>query len=284
VTQNRAGEPQARLTVLAGAGPLPGDIIAACEKTGREVFVIALKGITSPEFLGATPHEWVHLGAIDRTIALLHECRTEEVVFAGPVKRPSLTSLRLDGRALKLMANWRKNNHAGGDDKLLSMIIGELESEGFRVVGIDSILPDILAPMGTFGALSPNDEARADIDVGCRAARTLGSLDIGQAVVVQQGMVLGVEAIEGTDALLARCRDLRREGPGGVLVKLKKPGQEARIDLPTIGATTVRGAHAAGLVGIAIEAGGALVIDMPELITAADDAGLFIIGVSPGDP
>ena len=270
--------------MLAGTGPLPGDIVAACEKSGREVFILAHKGVTDPDVIGSTPHEWVHLGAIERTIALLHEHRAEEVVFAGPVKRPSLTSLRLDSRALKLMAGLRKNDDASGDDKLLSMIIGELEGEGFRVVGIDSILPGILAPSGTLGALSPDDEAQADIAVACRVARAVGALDIGQAVIVQQGMVLGVEAIEGTDALLKRCRDLRREGPGGVLVKLKKPDQEARVDLPTIGPATVEGARAAGLKGIAIEAGGALVIDLPAVIAAADEAGLFIIGVPSGNP
>ena len=141
-----------------------------------------------------------------------------------------------------------------------------------------------MAPSGTLGALSPDDEAQADIAVACRVARAVGALDIGQAVIVQQGMVLGVEAIEGTDALLKRCRDLRREGPGGVLVKLKKPDQEARVDLPTIGPATVEGARAAGLKGIAIEAGGALVIDLPAVIAAADEAGLFIIGVPSGNP
>ncbi|MCH7943951.1 MAG: UDP-2,3-diacylglucosamine diphosphatase LpxI [Proteobacteria bacterium] len=280
MSQNRGSARLPRLTVLAGAGPLPGDIVAACEISGREVFIVAHKGITDPDVIGSAPHEWVHLGAMERTIALLHEQRTEEIVFAGPIERPSLTSLRLDGRALKLMSRWRKNDASGGDDKLLSAIVGELESEGFRIVGIDSILPDILAPMGVLGALSPDDAARADIAVGCRVARSLGSLDIGQAVVVQQGVVLGVEAVEGTDGLLARCRDLRREGPGGVLVKLKEPGQEARVDLPAIGAVTVEGARAAALAGIAVEAGGALVIDLPEVIAAADEAGLFVIGVS----
>lgn len=272
-----------RLAVLAGTGPLPGDINAACRISGREVFVVAHQGVTDPEVIGSAPHEWVHLGAIERTIALLHERRTEEVVFAGPVKRPSLISLRLDGRALKMMAGWRKNDEASGDDKLLTLLIGELESEGFRVIGVDSILPNILAPSGALGALVPDDEAQADIAVGCRVARVVGSLDIGQAVIVQQGMVLGVEAIEGTDELLKRCRDLRREGPGGVLVKLKKPGQEARADLPTIGVATVDGALAAGLKGIAIEAGGALVIDLAAVVAAADAAGLFIIGVSPAE-
>ena len=123
MTQNREAGPLPRLTVLAGTGPLPGDIVAACETSGREVFVVAHKGITDPEVIGTAAHEWVHLGAIDRTIALMHERRTEEVVFAGPVKRPSLTSLRLDGRALKLMAGWRKKDDALGDDKLLSLLI-----------------------------------------------------------------------------------------------------------------------------------------------------------------
>ena len=282
MTQNRADLP--RLTVLAGAGPLPGDIVAACEAIGRAVFVVAHKGITDPELIGAVPHEWVHLGAIERTIALLHEQRTEDVVFAGPVKRPPLTSLRLDGRALKVMNAFRKKEAALGDDKLLSLIITELEGEGFRVVGIDRILPDILARKGSLGTVEPDEEARADIAVGCRAARAVGALDIGQAVVVQQGVVLGVEAIEGTDALLARCGEMRRDGPGGVLVKLKKPGQEARVDLPTIGTATIDGAVAAGLKGIAIEAGGALVVDRAAVVAAADAAGLFVIGIDPGDP
>ena len=125
--------------MLAGAGPLPGDIVAACESSGREVFIVAHKGITDPEVIGSAPHEWVHLGAVERVIALLHRLDAKEIVFAGPIKRPALTSLRLDGRALKLVAGLRKNDHASGDDKLLSLIIGELEGEGFRVVGIDSI-------------------------------------------------------------------------------------------------------------------------------------------------
>ena len=274
--------PPPKLAVLAGNGPLPGQIVAACGGSGRDVFVVAHEGITDADGIATAPHEWVKLGAIERTIRMLHDNHAEEVVLAGPVRRPSLTSLRLDRRALKALAGWRFK--ALGDDKLLSLIIAELEGEGFRVVGIDSILPDILAPAGTLGSVEPDDEARANIAVGCRAARAVGALDIGQAVVVQQGMVLGVEAIEGTDALLARCGGLRREGPGGVLVKLKKPGQEARADLPTIGTVTVEGALAAGLKGIAIEAGGALVIDRPAVAAAADAAGLFVIGIDPGDP
>lgn len=272
-----------RLAVLAGAGPLPGDIITACHESGRDVFILAFKGITDPDVIADAPHEWVNLGAVARTLSLLHERHTEDVVFAGPIKRPSLTSLRLDARALKLMIGFRKHDNAGGDDKLLSLIINELENEGFRVIGLDSILTDILAPSGNLAAVHPDHEAEADIAVGCRVARSLGLLDIGQAVVVQQGMVLGVEAIEGTDALLARVKDLRRDGPGGVLVKIKKPGQESRADLPTIGTATVEGARTAGLKGIAVEAGSTLIIDRTAVVAAADSAGLFVIGISSGE-
>lgn len=272
---------QPRLAVLAGDGPLPGRIVAACRETGRDVFVVAHEGITDADGVGTAPHVWVRLGAIERTIALLHENRTEEVVLAGPVPRPSFTNLGLDRRALKALAGWRTK--ALGDDKLLSLIIAELEGEGFRVVGMHDILAGIVAPHGPLGAHAPDEEAMADIATGCRVARAVGALDVGQAVVAQQGMVLGVEAIEGTDALLLRCSALRREGPGGVLVKIRKPGQEARADLPTIGPATVERTRAAGLKGIAVEAGGTLIIDSAAAAAAADAAGLFVFGFAPDD-
>ena len=129
------------------------------------------------------------------------------------------------------------------------------------------------------GIPRPDAQALADIEHGQRLARALGALDIGQAVVVQQGLVLGVEAIEGTDALLRRCAALRREGPGGVLVKVEKPGQEQRADRPTIGPQTVALAAEAGLRGIAVEAGATIVLDRDEVVAAADRAGLFVLGI-----
>jgi len=147
------------------------------------------------------------------------------------------------------------------------------------VIGPDQVLRAGLAPEGVLGRLRPDAQALADIDHARRIARALGALDIGQAVVVQQGLVLGVEAIEGTDALLRRCAKLRREGPGGVLVKVEKPGQEQRADRPTIGPQTVALAVAAGLRGIAVEAGATIVLDRDEVVNAADRAGLFVVGI-----
>ncbi len=270
-----------KLGILAGGGALPGQLVSACENIGREVFVLGFEGVSDRAIVDAAPHAWSRLGALDRNIALLHEAAVEEVVFAGPVRRPSFRALGLDARALKAVAGFRFA--AAGDDRLLSVVVRELEGEGFRVVGIDDILDGLLATEGRLGAVEPDPEATADIAVGCRVAHALGALDVGQAVVVQDGVVLGVEAIEGTDALLARCAALRREGPGGVLVKMKKPGQERRVDLPTIGPKTVAGARAAGLRGIAVEAGGSLIVDRAAVVEAADDAGLFVVAVVPAE-
>ncbi len=268
-----------KLGILAGSGDLPGRLVAACRAARREVFVVAFKGITQAEEIDACAHVWTHLGTVGRTISLLHQADVEEVVLAGPVDRPSLwRGLRLDGRALRMLKNVGKG--ALGDNKLLSSLVKELEGEGFRVVGVDTVLGELLAPLGTIGALEPDAGAQADMATAVKVARALGALDVGQAVVVQQGVVLGVEAIEGTDALLARCATVRREGPGGVLVKLAKPGQDRRADLPTIGPRTVEGAVAAGLAGIAVEAGASLVIDRPAVVIAADAAGLFVVGVT----
>ncbi len=165
---------------------------------------------------------------------------------------------------------------------MLAAVIAEIEGEGFRVVGVDSILAGDLAPSGVFGRVVPDEQAHADIAHGLVVARALGAVDVGQSVVIQQGLVLGVEAIEGTDALLARCRQLGRAGPGGVLVKIAKPNQERRADLPTIGVRTVTAAHAAGLRGIAVEAGSTIIVDRAGVVAAADAAALFIIGVAPG--
>jgi UDP-2,3-diacylglucosamine hydrolase len=273
-----AGIPNApRLGIVAGGGGLPRRLVDACQTTGREVFVLALEGAAEPATVAGVPHAWCRLGAAARGLTLLRENNVTELVLAGGVRRPSLSMLRPDWRAAKLFA--RIGYKALGDDGLLSAIVAEFEREGFRVIGADELLAAGLAPVGALGGLRPDAQALADIEHGQRIARALGALDIGQAVVVQQGLVLGVEAIEGTDALLRRCAELRREGPGGVLVKIEKPGQEQRADRPTIGPRTVALAAEAGLRGIAVEAGATIVLDRHQVVDAADRAGLFVVGI-----
>jgi UDP-2,3-diacylglucosamine hydrolase len=266
-----------KLAVLAGNGPLPGQVIGAARGAGREVFVLAFEGETDPGLVADLPHHWVPLGAVGRAFKALHDFGAEEVCMIGPVRRPNLKALKLDWRGMQLLA--KLGLRGQGDDQLFKVIVSELEHEGFRVVGADDIMGRLVAAEGPLTCALPDPEAEADIELGFRVARRLGELDVGQAVVVQHGLVLGVEAVEGTDALLRRCAEIRREGAGGVLVKVKKPRQERRADLPTIGPDTVRLAAAAGLSGIAVHAGHCLIVQQAETIEAADRAGLFVVGV-----
>jgi hypothetical protein len=266
-----------RLGIVAGCGELPRRLVECCRAAGRDVFVLALEGAAEPATVEGVPHAWCRLGAAATGLALLRKNHVRELVLAGGIRRPSLAALRPDWRAAKLFA--RIGYRALGDDGLLSTVVKELEQEGFRVVGADQLLAAAVVPEGPFGRLRPDPQAQADIERGVCVARTLGTLDVGQAVIVQQGLVLGVEAIEGTDELLRRCAVLRREGPGGVLIKVEKPGQEPRADRPTIGLRTVLLAAAAGLRGIAVEAHATIVLDRDEVIHAADRAGLFLVGL-----
>ncbi len=268
---------RAKLGILAGGGDLPAHLISACRETGREYYVLALEGQAEEALIGESPHGWVRLGAVGKCLKMLRAAGVQEVVMAGRVTRPSLVSLRPDARAVKALA--RAGTGSFGDGKILRLVVEEIESEDIRVVALESVLPELLAPEGVLGAVKPDGAARRDIARGIEVARGIGQLDVGQAAVVQQAIVLGVEAVDGTDALIARCANLRRAGPGGVLVKVKKPGQDARVDLPSIGVSTVRAAAAAGLRGIAVEAGGSGVIDRTAVVGLADAAGLFVVGV-----
>jgi DUF1009 family protein len=270
-----------KLALLAGGGTLPARLAAAARGSGRDVFIVAFNGQTDPATVEGFPHIWTRMGAAGSAIARLHQEKVEELVFAGPVHRPSVSELMPDWRTLAFLA--RIGSRALGDDGLLRAVAQELEGEGFRIIGLHEILGGLLTPPGPVGRLLPDDQARRDIARAIEVARGLGVLDVGQGAVVQQGLVLGVEAIEGTDALLERCGPLQRPGPGGVLVKVRKPQQDRRIDLPTIGVHTVELAAAAGLRGIAVEAGGSLVVDRAAVGETADGLGLFVVAITVDD-
>jgi UDP-2,3-diacylglucosamine hydrolase len=268
-----------KLGLLAGQGDLPKRIIEQCVKEGRPFHIIAFNDQTDKELVEGHPHTWVRMGAAGKTISILKEVGATTLLMAGRINRPSMLAIRPDAWALKVFAKVGKA--VFGDDGILKALINALEDEGFKVIGAEDILDDMLATHGTYGKISPDDQAQSDIQKAMRIAHIIGAHDVGQAVVVQAGLVLAVEAIEGTDRLLERCIDLKREGPGGVLVKAKKPNQEQRADLPTIGVLTVQNSARAGLRGIAIEANGALIIDKAGVIREADELGLFVIGIKP---
>ena len=274
-----AGKPRT-LGILAGGGALPGEVAAAAAAAGRPVFIIGLEGFADPAVLAPWPHEVIRITAGGRILATLRAHGCQDIVMIGPVRRPSLLGLRPDAEGARLLARIGRAAFAG-DDGLLGAVIRVFGEEGFRVIGAQDVLRDVLACAGILTQAAPDELALADIRRGIAVVRALGGADVGQGCVVQQGVVLALEAAEGTDAMLARCAALARPGPGGVLVKLLKPGQERRADLPTIGLETVRGAAAAGLRGVAFEAGVTILADREAAIAAANAAGLFLLGLGP---
>lgn len=266
-----------KLAIIAGGGSLPLRLVEAARADETEVLVVGLKGNVDEATLTAAPSVVLPLGAAGKLLELLRERQIRDIVFAGYVRRPSWRELKPDWRAARFLA--KVGLKALGDDGLLRAIVRTAEEEGFRVLGAHEILGSLLMPEGPLGLARPDEEAEVDIRRGVEVARALGVVDVGQSVVVQQGLVLGVEAVEGTDQLIERCATLRREGPGGVLVKIRKPGQERRIDLPTIGPDTLRRAAAAGLRGIAAEAGGVLILDLKSIKEEADKIGFFVTGI-----
>ena len=266
--------------MIAGGGPLPGRVAAAAVAAGRPVFIVALDGFADPDVMAPFSHATSRLGAAGRTIALLRDNGCEDIVIIGPVRRPSLLHLRPDAEGARLLARIGVAAF-GGDDGFLAAIVRVLGDEGFRVLGAHEVLAELLSGPGLLSQAAADVDALRDIRRGVAVLHALGAVDVGQACVVQQGIVLAVEAIEGTDAMLARAAGLARPGPGGVLVKLLKPGQDRRADMPTIGPATLDAAAAARLRGVAFQAGGTLLTDRAGCISRADHAGLFLLGIDP---
>jgi DUF1009 family protein len=265
-----------RLGLIAGGGRLPTVIAESCRARGREPFVIRLPGAADPA-LAAFEGADVGLAELGTSLKALRRAGCRSVCLAGNVRRPDFSALKPDLAALKHLP--RLIAAAGkGDDALLRAVLAMFEAEGFEVEGAGAAAPDLLLGPGPLGSLAPGPDAADDAAAAIAAARRLGLTDAGQAAVVRAGRLLAVEDAHGTDAMLARC-DGGAGGRDGVLAKVPKPGQDRRVDLPTIGVATVEGAAAAGLAGIVGEAGQLLVVDKAAVRAAADRLGLFVVGV-----
>lgn len=263
---------------------MPFAVADSLAARGIAPVLFALKGSCDPVRVERFRHHWISIGQVGRAEKLFRSEGCRDLIFIGTLQRPALSEVRLDWGTIRVlgrvMAAFR-----GGDDHLLSGVGRILEQDGFRMVGIRDVAPDILMPEGCITRAAPDPAATADIDRGRDVLRALGPFDIGQAVVVIDGHVVAVEDIEGTDGLLARVARLRGEGrirakaARGALVKAPKSGQDLRFDLPTVGPRTVEGVASAGLAGIAIIAGHTIAADSQGMIEAADKAGLFIQGL-----
>jgi len=282
---NRVVDSCSPIGLIAGGGVMPFAVADSLIARGRHPVVFALKSACDPVAVARFRHHWISVGQFGRAKKLFRKENCRDLVFIGTLVRPALSEIRLDWGTLRVIGRvWAA--FRGGDDHLLSGIGRILEQDGFRMVGIRDVAPDLLMPEGCLTRTVPDENAAADIARGREVLRALSPFDIGQAAVVIDGHVVGVEDIEGTDGLLARVSLLRSEGriraktARGVLVKAPKSGQDLRFDLPTIGPGTIEGAAAAGLAGIAIVAGNTIVVEPQAMIGAADAAGLFVTGLS----
>jgi DUF1009 family protein len=277
-----------KLGLIAGGGTLPVEIAQHCERSGRPLFVIRLKGFADAGMAAYAGAE-VGLAELGKCLKALKRAGCRSVCLAGNVARPDFASLVPDLKGLALLPRAIAAAR-NGDDALLRLLVGEFEKAGFQVEGAHQVMEDLSLPAGVLGRRTPSVDELADARRALQVARAVGELDVGQAAVVAQGLVLAVEAQEGTDAMLARVAELPthlkgRPGAGvGVLAKAPKPIQETRVDLPTIGLATVQGVARAGLAGIVGEAGRLLILDREATIALADELGVFIAGVGPEGP
>ncbi|WP_395443447.1 LpxI family protein [Caulobacter sp. UC70_42] len=274
-----------KLGLIAGGGSLPVELADHCEAAGRAFAVMRLRGFAEPS-LARYPGVEVGIGEFGKAFKALRAEGCEVVCFAGDVKRPDFGALMPDARGLLIMPSLIKAARQG-DDALLRRVLDEFEKEGFEIEGAHEVVSEMTLPRGRLGKFYPRDEHMADIDKALLVAREIGRLDVGQGAVVCNGLVLAVEAQEGTDAMLRRVAELPQairgsaERPRGVLAKAPKPIQETKVDLPTIGVATIQRAARAGLAGVVGEAGGLLVVDREAVMACADDLGLFVLGVDP---
>jgi UDP-2,3-diacylglucosamine hydrolase len=271
------------IAIICGGGSFPGAVAEAAIRRGRQPVMFGLKGWADPNIVERYTHHWIFIGQIGRFVRLAQSERCRDVLFIGTLVRPPIRDLRLDWQTIRMMprlvAAFR-----GGDDRLLSGIANIAETVGLRVIGLADVAPEIFMPRGPLGRHVPSERDHADIARGLKLIAALGPFDVGQAAVVANNHVLAVEAAEGTDNMLARIVELRRQGrvtaaPGtGVLVKAPKPGQDRRFDLPSIGPRTVERAASAGLAGIAVAAGSTIIAEAAAVIAAADRAKIFVVG------
>ncbi|MAY67496.1 MAG: UDP-2,3-diacylglucosamine pyrophosphatase [Rhodospirillaceae bacterium] len=268
-----------RLGIIAGGGLLPEILVQRCRAAGRPVFVAALKGQGDPARFADAEVETFRLGAVGAIIKRLRSLDITDIILSGAVQRPRASELIPDLWSARFLA--RTKALGRGDDGLLTAILNALEErEGFHVLAAHDLAPDLLTPAGALGARPVTQDMTADLAAGIAGARSLGRRDAGQAVIAAGGRVVAWEGPEGTEAMIAGAGP---EARGGMLVKAMKPGQEPRVDLPAVGPDTVDQAVAAGLRGIAAEAGRSLTLDRDEITRRADGAGLVVHGFTDDD-
>ncbi|MFQ5621908.1 MAG: LpxI family protein [Paracoccaceae bacterium] len=270
------------VAIISGRGALPRLVAEACAERRINYRVVGFEG-AAPGWAAAHPFIPAVIEKVGKLFSDIRQAGCSSITFAGGMARPRLNPLRLDGKGIKVAAAMLPAMKQG-DDATLRKLAATVEAEGFTVIAPHEFLGSLVAPPGVLGRHEPTAEDRADAERAAAIVAALGAVDVGQAAVVAQGICLATESIQGTDRMLAFVADTAAafrpdpKGAGGVLFKAPKPGQDRRVDFPAIGPDTVRAAAGAGLAGIAVEAGGVLVLGLGETVSEADRLGLFLWG------
>ena len=270
-----------KIGLIAGGGALPHEVIKDAEAQGYAVFVAALKGFAEPSdfVVSSDAFGFVEFRAL---IKRFKQEKCTHVTFAGNVSRPDFSTIKPSIRDIPLLAKVAAAA-AKGDDGLLKFMVSLFEKEGFEILAPQDVCAASLIEVGPVGKVKPTSAHFKDIEKAMRIAMLIGSADIGQGAVVNKGLVLAVEAQEGTDKMLERVAALPKAVRGGVLAKCLKPEQEDRVDMPTIGPTTIELAARANMDGIVLVAGKAFIMNRSEVKMLADKHGIFVYGARPDD-
>ncbi|WP_462324853.1 LpxI family protein [Desulfoplanes sp.] len=266
--------PSPRLGLIAGGGTFPAIVATNAHKQGYTVIGVGFTNDTSQETASATHRfAWLRLGRLGALIKFFRREKVSQVVFAGPINKPRALDIRPDFRAARVLFSLVRKS----DDSLLRAIAKEFEKEGMEVVSATRFVPELATPRGVLTRRPPSRQETRDILYGLPVARTLGHLDIGQCIVVREQMTIAVEGIEGTNATILRAGTLA--GKGGVVIKVFKPGQDARIDLPAIGPETIQAMVTAQATCLSVDAKNSLLFSPQETLALADRHGITILGM-----
>ena len=266
-----------KLAIIAGNGSIPFYLIEECNKIGREYCLIIIEGHGKELSEKYDPDYIVSLSKMGRAVKYVKNIGIKHILMVGGVKRPSLKNIIPDLWTAKFLTTI--SSKVSGDNSVLSKLTKALEREGFIIVAPEEVLPNLICPKGTLGKVKPNQQNNEDISTGYRIAKIIGANDIGQSIIIENGLVIAVEAAEGTDRMIKRSLNLKKEKKAGVLIKVIKPMQDRRIDRPVIGIDTIKAAKKAGLDGIALESNEILILNYSDVILYADEEGLFVEGI-----
>lgn len=267
-----------KICIIAGSGKLPKILADAARNKGFNPHIITIEDQHNIA-LNSFDHIEIKLGQLGKAIKYLQKNNISQICFAGKISRPATSKLQLDIEGIKFLASLGIKKLSGGDDELLNHVVKFFERHKIQVIAPNELCPEIAAEKGVLGKIKPLKGDVEDIKYGEDILKTLSPYDIGQAVIIENKYVLGVEASEGTDQLIKRIKSYKKEKDFGVLVKRAKINQHPKMDLPTIGMQTLKNVIASNLSGIAIEAGKTLIVDRKKLVAMADKHKIFIIGI-----